>query len=271
VGATTEQHFDRVEKPRALALGALLLAVVGAADVALGAGGRDRAPVWGAWAALYLLASIAARRVPDRWLRPLGAATSMIAVAALLALCAMGEGAHSTLFLFVPMVPLLSALTAQGDLLLPALQGVMAVAGGVVLLHADRRGWGELAVWAGATVASTAFALLFLRRAEQRQAALVAALRERAEVQAQLADAERRRSELERWVEAGHLADQVAHDVNSPLAALRSNLRFVREELGGADPEILRAVTDGEEAIEEIRASVSSLRVRIQPRTQRPD
>ncbi len=258
--------YDRREKASALFVGALVIGAVGLADVALGPEGRARAWVWAAWSGFYLLAAPAARRAPDRWLFPIGASTSLVAVAAMLAICAVGEGAHSALFLFVPMVPLLTAITAHGDLAFPALQGVMAVAGGVVLLRTDQRGWGEVAVWAGATVAATAFALYFLRRASQRQAALVAALRERAEVQAQLAEAERRRSELERWVEAGHLADQVAHDVNSPLAALRSNLRFVREELDGADPELLRAVTDGEEAIEEIRASVSSLRVRIQPR-----
>jgi signal transduction histidine kinase len=188
-----------------------------------------------------------------------------VAVAAVLALAVLGGGSRSPLFLILPMVPLMSALVGPGDILMPALQGLVAVGGGAAALRLEARPWNEVAVWAGTAAAATAFALGSARRARRRQEAHVEALEARAHAQERLAEAERRRGEAERWVAAGHLADQVAHDVNSPLASLRSNLRYVKEELDGADPEVLQALADGEAAIEEIRAAVSSLRVRSLP------
>ena len=256
---------------KVLAQGAAIIAGVGLADWLANDGGAARASVWGAWAASYLVAAAAARRASPARARAIGAATSAVAVGAVLLLCALGDGASSTLFLLLPMVPLLSALAVPGEPHFPSLQGVAVVVGGAVLLRADGRGWGEVGVWAGAAGAATAYALHLAWRARQRQQELLRALAERAEALERLAEAERRRGEVERWAAAGHLADRVAHDVNSPLASLRANLKFVREELPGGDAELLRAVADGEEAIEEIREAVSSLKVRtLPPPARRP-
>jgi signal transduction histidine kinase len=169
------------------------------------------------------------------------------------------------------MIPLLAALASNGGTLAPALQGIAAVGGGAFLLRHEARPWGEVAIWVTTNAAGTAYALAAAWRARRRQEAHVRLLAERAAAQAMLAEAERRRGEAERWVTAGHMADQVAHDVNSPLASLRANLAFAREELAlsGADPEVLQALRDGEEAIEEIRGAVSSLKVRTLPPGER--
>jgi signal transduction histidine kinase len=265
VGEERQFELSRADGARALAVGALVIAGVGAADLLFGGDPGPRPIIWAAWSCSYLAASWAALKVPDRAVRAVGVASSLVAVAAMLGLAASGQGIHSPLFLIMPMVPLLTALVSSGDLVNPVLQGLLVTAGGAVIMRQEARPWGEVAVWAVGSLVATAFALGGARRARERQVALVRALAERAEAQAKLAEAERHRGDAERWVTAGHLADQVAHDVNSPLAALRANLRFVREELPGADAEVLRAVADGEEAIEEIRAAVSALKVRTLP------
>jgi len=265
VGEERQLELGRAEGARALAVGALVIAGVGAADLLLGSDPGPRPLIWAAWSSSYLAASWTTRRVAERAVPAVGVAASLGAVVAMLGLAASGQGIHSPLFLIMPMVPLLTALVSYGDVVNPAVQGLLVTAGGAAIMRFEARPWGEVAIWGVGSVVATAFALGGARRARQRQVALVRALAERAEAQAKLAEAERRRGDAERWVTAGHLADQVAHDVNSPLAALRANLKFVREELPGADPEILRAVADGEEAIEEIRAAVSALKVRTLP------
>jgi methyl-accepting chemotaxis protein len=55
------------------------------------------------------------------------------------------------------------------------------------------------------------------------------AAHERARVAEQLAESERRRLEAERLAEIGRLAAGVAHEVNSPLAVVKSNLSWLRE------------------------------------------
>jgi C4-dicarboxylate-specific signal transduction histidine kinase len=84
--------------------------------------------------------------------------------------------------------------------------------------------------------------------------------RERADALARLAEAERARSAIERWAAMGQVADQVAHDVNSPLGALRSSLAYAREEILGGRPEgALEALEDGTACVERIRVIVAEL------------
>jgi signal transduction histidine kinase len=60
----------------------------------------------------------------------------------------------------------------------------------------------------------------------------------------------------------GKLAEGVAHDVNSPLGSLRSNLAFVREEIAAGraqEREVDEAIEDALQALERIRETVASL------------
>jgi signal transduction histidine kinase len=240
-----------------------VLTVAAAVDVGT-AGLGARSLVWAGWIAAYLALALLTDRISHPADVAFGVLGGMVATTALLALAVTSGGSRSIYFVVLPMLPLLSGLVAPGNLVDPAIQGGGAVVGGAVVLAHDGAPAGQVVGWIAVVSLAVGFALAANGVLRRRQAAFLQLESDRAEALARLAEAERARTDAERWAAAGQVADQVAHDVNSPLGALRSSLHFAREEVGaGRTAEALEAIEDCAACVERIHGIVSDLSHRI--------
>jgi signal transduction histidine kinase len=91
--------------------------------------------------------------------------------------------------------------------------------------------------------------------------------RERTEALSGLAESERRRAESERLADVGRLAAGVAHQVNNPLSAVKSNVRWLGEAGAAGAPEAERreVVADTLAAVDRISEIVADLRRAAHP------
>jgi signal transduction histidine kinase len=251
----------RTERRRALLAGALVVATVGILH-ALVAGARGLTlSIWAAWVGLLLAGALLVRFGPPWLPAALGLVTSLTSVAALHALALHSGGSASPFFLVLPFIPLLMVLVVPDDAVDAGLASLFVVLGGGALLVREGRPTADVALWATMSGTAFGFALAAALRHRRRQVRAVEQELERATVVEQLARSERARAEAERWASVGMLADGVAHDINSPLASLRSNLLFLRDELAasGADRELSEALADALLATDRIRETVSGL------------
>nr|WP_249347076.1 HAMP domain-containing sensor histidine kinase [Corallococcus exiguus] len=104
-------------------------------------------------------------------------------------------------------------------------------------------------------------------RAAERNAHLerVEALRQLAESESRRVRVERQRAEVERLVVVGQLAAGVAHEVNNPLAYVKSNLHYLQEEWAHGSPEDLedvrRVLDETQQGVLRIQQIVTDLRL----------
>lgn len=263
--------LDRAGRRRALRSGALAIGVTGAADVVLSGGEPVRAAVWGGWVALYLGAALVIERGPPRVTHVVSAFTAGAPLLALFALAATSSGSHSLYFLVATMVPVLSVLFSPDDTVGAALQGLVVLALGTALQVHEGQALPRLILYGLIVTAVTAAAIHasvgHLRRVE-------VLLAERARLAQRQVELEQERQRADQWASVGLLSEAVAHDVNSPLGSLRSNLAFVREELAagrGGAADVQEALLDSQGALERIRETVASLRaVRVLPEGAEP-
>jgi len=255
--------IDRTDRRRALLTGTLAVALVGLVDVLGSPGGARRLPLWAAWAAGFLALLPLQTRGPAWVAVASGGLASVGSMLTLLAMSWSSGGSHSIFFLILMMVPLMAALIATSDTVDPFLQGVVGLAGGGVLMRLEDRPWSEVLPWATLAGIAIGFALLASLRARRRQDALLRAEQARADALVRLAAAEKARAQAERWVALGQLADEVAHDVNSPLASIRSNLTFLEEELGPGPADAAGAIRDAVDCAERIRVIIARLQARL--------
>lgn len=192
--------------------------------------------------------------------------------AAFFALIALGQRPPlATAYLgFFPAIPLLYALVFPEEPRGAFLAGLALSVLGV----AQARSYASplvLVELVGTTVCTTAVAAYggaAYRRIRAREAAAVA---ERTDALTALARSERERAKAERLAAVGVLADGVAHEVNSPLASLRSNIHVATEDLlAGRLAEAREALQDADECASRIMAIVTTLRSASRPRILGP-
>lgn len=214
---------------------ALLLAGIGLAQPRVGPAGWDLLIVVGAVAsnALYVL------------------------------LVALAGGLGTPQAVWLPVMPLATVLLAWERTGAVALGGLATLVGTVLLAQRDPGG-GDVVVWTsivGGTVIlamGTSFAFFVIRRDE------AAALGARDEAQERLRESEQHRQRAERLAIAGRLAASVAHAVNSPLAATKSNLHQLQalSDLGPeASAERREVLADATAAVEHMAVVVGALRL----------
>lgn len=252
--------LDRAGRRRALRSSAVAVGAVGLTDVVLSGGTPARVAVWLGWVALFLLASALVERGPGWVTHAIGFVTSSAAVAALMLLAAAGDGTRSLYFLLAVTVPVLSVTFSPDDMLDAAVQGVVVLGAGLALQIHEGLG-AERHVLFAVVVAVVTGAAIHASLGHRRRVAEL--LEERALASAREVELERERQRADRLHAIGKLAEGVAHDVNSPLGSLRSNLAFVREEIAagrGGARDVAEAIEDSAQALERIRETVASLR-----------
>lgn len=240
-----------------------LVGTIGVVDT-IASGFGTKTVVWAVWLlSLSVLASRAGRS-PTPPKTGLGFLTSILSMAAVLGLALLSGGSQSIFFFVLVMVPLMTGLVAPGDLHNQGLQGLIAVGGGVGVLLYEGAPFTRIVSWSVVVAIGLAFALVSSEALRRRQVQFLSLERERADALEKLAEAERLKADAERWAAAGYVADQVAHDVNSPLAAIRSSLHFALEELeGGRLDGTKEAIDDCSACVERIHVIVSDLSHRI--------
>jgi len=249
------------ERRRALLSGSIAIAAVAVADLLALGPVPVRLLVWGLWVGSFLAFALAFGRGPA-WLARLTAMiTSAGSMVALVALAGLGGGTESPYFFVLPTIPLIMVAVAPEDAVELGVAGALVLLGGLLLLARAGHSLGDLVTWGMLILVIVTFAAVHSLRQRSRHERTVTTELERVRALERLAESEQARAQAERWAAIGMLAEGVAHDVNSPLGSLRSNLAFAREELAAGRPEeIDAALADALESVERIREIVASLR-----------
>ncbi|MFL5354707.1 sensor histidine kinase [Archangium sp.] len=215
----------------------------------------------GAWAAELLVYTWVWPRVDTRWVAPLSIFNAGLTSLFFLLVVHFTGGGASPYLSLVPTLPLLMALVhpsdarhavASGGVSAVGVLGLQLLSGGPVL---------NAVVWAGMVGAMTFFGVYGAAQFRKAQAAEHEARLERARREAleKLAVAESHRMQSEKLATVGRLAASVMHEINNPLAFVRSNLEFLRAEVL-AQPLPEEARGELQEVFDETRTGVERIR-----------
>ncbi len=182
--------------------------------------------------------------IPVRWA---GVASGLVSLVATVLLIHFTGGPASPLYPTLGAVPLMLALFTPDSRVPTVLAGVATLAGvavldvmaglstRVMLQHLTAVGMlGMMALYGAQTYRR-------MREAERAaQQERLVALEQLAESERRRVRAERERAEVDRLVLVGQLAAGVAHEVNNPLAFVKSNLCFLEQALSreGSPPDM---------------------------------
>jgi signal transduction histidine kinase len=254
--------MDRQQLKTTLVFSAAILGMYPLDVLLLGSSNLPSLALRVGWAALVLLLAWLHARLAARWERPLQVFNSILVSLCFLGLVTCTGADESPYMNLVPAIPLLLAILQPRDAPPVIAGGVTSTLGMLVLLHG--RPMYALA-WAVIVVTATFFGAYGSGQFAKAQVAESEARLERARREAleKLAVAERHRAQSEKLATVGRLAASVMHEINNPLAFVRSNLEFLRTEvLAHGLPEEARA--ELHEVFEETRTGVERIRQIVQ-------
>ncbi len=201
----------------------------------------------------------------QRWLSEHHRSLLRLVHAVATSLCFLGlvyfmGGPHSPYFNFVPAMPLLLALVHPQDSKPAIAGGAVGTLGALALQLEAQAPFGQALSWALTAASATFFGVYGSAQFRKAAAAQHEARleRERREALEKLALAERQRTQSEKLATVGRLAASVMHEVNNPLAFVRSNLQFLEDQvrLQPIAPETLQEL---EEVIRETQSGVERI------------
>jgi len=213
------------------------------------------------WATLLVVLGLAAQRLGAHGWRHAVLLAGVASNAIFVGLVLLAGGLDSPQAVWLPVMPTVTLMLAWERVGVVALSGAVTLAGTLAMeapLGSSALVWGSLVAGAGGLAVATSFAFLMVQRDEAQ------VIEARDAAQSQLGESERRRLRAERLSIAGRLAASVAHAVNSPLAAAKSNLHQLATApvAGGADAaEHAEVVADTAAAVDHIGRVVGALRV----------
>ena len=185
-----------------------------------------------AWSASVLVNCWLWIRLSSRWERLLAASNAVCTNTCFLLIVSLTGGPYSPYMHLVPCMPLLMALILPRTSWPALCSGVTCLVGTMAIMLAH--GYvGHAIAWGGMVGAATFFGVYGSAQFRKAQAAEGEARleRDRREALEKLARAELQRAQAEKLATVGRLAAGVMHEVNNPLAFVRSNLEFLRAEV----------------------------------------
>jgi signal transduction histidine kinase len=209
------------------------------------------------WSALMAAAGLSARETSsDLAVGLSGLAASAVSSVGFFVVIFITGGSHSSFYPWLYAFPLALTLFARGS---PASVLAIALVTGVFapgLALYEHRSASEVRHALLSTIAVTSLTGLlgsFFYRMRRDQ-------KDREQERLRNHERDRRSLISERMAVIGQLAAGVAHEVNNPLAFVKANLRFLREEASASDPEIGKAFDETLAGVERIQQIVSDLR-----------
>jgi two-component system NtrC family sensor kinase len=199
----------------------------------------------------------------------LAAEATGLAVLGIVALSGGTRSVFSGMLLATPFIVLVAIPAFPAS---AALTGAALLGGGAVLRVTEGQPATDVASWIVVSAVMSTLATYGTVAARRLWWRELQVERERTEALAGLADSERRRTESERLADVGRLAAGVAHQVNNPLAAVKSNVRWLGEGAGAAAGEAERreVVEDTLQAVARIGEIVADLRRAAHPSDAEP-
>ncbi|WP_434391357.1 sensor histidine kinase [Melittangium boletus] len=180
-------------------------------------------------------------RLQARWSAWADSLQTVLASAFFVGLIFLTGGTQSPYVGSTASVPLVIALVFTETAMPAVLSGAVCLVGLVLMGGLEGHPEGLLG-WYVLVVSSTFFGTLGAIRFRKAQASEAQVLIERARREAleKLTVAERHRTQAEKLATVGRLAANVMHEINNPLAFVRSNLDYLRAELLAHLPESVR-------------------------------
>lgn len=248
-----------------LLFGVILVSLYGLDFVILGFFSLPTLAIRLGWAAVLAGTAVAMERVGPLPGRTLSGVYGITSAAAYLGLLLHTGGASSPYFYFLPCLPLVTAMVSNRYLEASITCGLGTALSGGWLVYGAQHSLAYALVWALVVVCLMFFGMYGGAQFQKARSAEaeIQLERSRREAVEKLAVSERRRAQSEKLATIGRLSANVAHELNNPIAYVRSNLNFLEREVLGSGytptPEVREAFGDVASGVERIRQIVSDL------------
>jgi len=225
--------------------------------------------------ALWVVAALvgASLQRPDRPRLATGAshAASLATAAAVVTIVAL-DGGTASIYAGMLLATPFAMLVVMVELpVAAAINGAVCVVGGAAMRAWEGQAWTQVGAWLILSTVMSALATWGTVAARAAFRIEMTAERARQQAQEQLAESELQRAKAERLAEVGRLAARVAHEVNNPLAVVKSNVQWLGRSGPPEDAEERhQVVADTLESVERIVTAVDSVRRQAGARPVRP-